>query len=339
MPKPSSPSLASRACVLVTAWIALTPLLLQMPPPLSLGIVVMALAVDALTWRKAPWAPVRILLVITMLGMVSWQMEIRFDRDTGCAVLAAMLAIKTSELHSLRDARSLLGFALFSPFAAFLLDQGPATMGLALIVVPAALLSMQYLAQDQSKVPALLLRSQLFSIGKLTVMGVPLALAAFWLLPRLDAPLWGVPERALTRPGLSDKMSPDTWIDLMSDDTPAMRVSFNGPTPPPEQRYWRGPVMWDFDGHSWQATSHLDLTPPTPLVPRTQHFNYRVDYEPTDRHYLVALDLPLTAPIGARLNAERSLLSERPLTAITRWQLQSASPTSFAETLTETQHQ
>lgn len=118
------PSFTSRVCALITAWLALIPLLLQIPALLSLGIVAIALAVNALSWRKALWAPLRLLLVLTMLGMVSWQMEIRFDRDTGCAVLAAMMALKTSELHSVRDARSLLGFALFTPFSALILDQG-----------------------------------------------------------------------------------------------------------------------------------------------------------------------------------------------------------------------
>ncbi|MBD4098672.1 DUF3488 domain-containing protein, partial [Xanthomonas citri pv. citri] len=70
---------------------------------------------------------------------------------TGCAVLAAMLAIKASELRTLRDARSLIGFALFAPFAAFLLDQGPATMGLALLAVVSALLSMQRLADEEHR--------------------------------------------------------------------------------------------------------------------------------------------------------------------------------------------
>ena len=47
-------------------------------------------------------------------------------------------------------------------------------------------------------------------IGKLVAIGVPLVLAAFWLFPRFPSPLWGVPERALSKPGLSDDMSPGT---------------------------------------------------------------------------------------------------------------------------------
>ena len=43
-------------------------------------------------------------------------------------------------------------------------------------------------------------------------------------VPRLASPMWGVPDRAMSRPGLADSMSPGRWEDLMFDDTPAARV-------------------------------------------------------------------------------------------------------------------
>ena len=64
--------------------------------------------------------------------------DFRMGRDTGCALLAAMLAIKPAETRSLRDARSLVGFSLFAPFSTFLLDQGPVSMALALASLVAA---------------------------------------------------------------------------------------------------------------------------------------------------------------------------------------------------------
>src|SRR5690606_27781362 len=72
---------------------------------------------------------------------------------------------------------------------------------------------------------------RLAGIGRLLAIGLPLALAAFWLFPRLATPLWGLPERALARTGLSDEMTPGQWLDLMVDDTPALRVHFFGVTP------------------------------------------------------------------------------------------------------------
>ena len=53
-------------------------------------------------------------LTLAMIAAVFAVMGARLGRDTGSALLAAMLAIKPAELRSLRDARSLVGFALFA---------------------------------------------------------------------------------------------------------------------------------------------------------------------------------------------------------------------------------
>ncbi|MBH1429664.1 DUF3488 domain-containing protein, partial [Stenotrophomonas maltophilia] len=140
----------ARNWTLASAALALLPLLLQLPPLLAGVIAAAALVTAALSWRKVLPMPVRLLLVLAMLGAIAWQMGmVRPGRDTGCALLAAMLAIKSSELRSRRDARSLLGFALFSPFAAFLLDQGPLTTVLAALAGISALLALQRLAGDE----------------------------------------------------------------------------------------------------------------------------------------------------------------------------------------------
>src|SRR5690606_24020445 len=91
-------------------------------------------------------------------------------------------------------------------------------------------------------------RERLRRVGAMVAIGLPLALAAFWLFPRMATPLWGVPERAITRTGLSDTMRPGDWIDMMADDRPALRATFDGAAPPTSEMYWRGPVLWDYDG-------------------------------------------------------------------------------------------
>ncbi|RBD49000.1 transglutaminaseTgpA domain-containing protein, partial [Xanthomonas oryzae] len=191
------------------------------------------------------------------------------------------------------------------------------------------LLSMQRLADEEHRTATPALRMQLRGIGKLVAIGVPLALVTFWLLPRLSAPLWGVPERALSRPGLSDNMLPGEWIDLMADDSPALRVQFTGKAPPPQQRYWRGPVMWDFDGRTWQRARWTGRAQPASVTAGPQTYRYRLDYEPTDRRQLVSLDLPTQAVANAELSPDYELFAQRPLSALTRWDLQSAPPTRF----------
>ncbi|WP_143581691.1 DUF3488 domain-containing protein, partial [Stenotrophomonas maltophilia] len=107
-------------------------------------------------------------------------------------------------------------------FAAFLLDQGPLTTVLAALAGISALLALQRLAGDEGHAAQLPLRGQLRGVGRLLAIGLPLALACFWLFPRLATPLWGVPERAVGTPGLSDSMEPGQWLDLMADDAPAL---------------------------------------------------------------------------------------------------------------------
>lgn len=324
----------TRTWTLASAALALLPLLLQLPTTLAALIAVAALATAALSQRGVLPMPVRVLLVLGMLAAIVWQMgAVRPGRDTGCALLAAMLAIKSSELRTLRDARSLLGFALFSPFAAFLLDQGPLTTVLAVLAGVSALIALQRLAQGEGRSAPPPLTTQLRGVGRLLLIGLPLALACFWLFPRLATPLWGIPERAVGTPGLSDTMEPDKWLDLMADDTPALRVQFFGAAPAPAQRYWRGPVLTRFDGHVWRRDRRTEALPPAIVEHGTEGWDYQIDYEPTDRRQLVALDLPTAAPEGSRLDAALSLSSDRALSALSRWRLHSAPPQRFDATL------
>jgi hypothetical protein len=124
-------------------------------------------------------------------------------------------------------------------------------------------------------------------VGRLVAIGLPLALSAFWLFPRLGSPLWGVPERAVSRPGLSDSMTPGGWLDLMADDNPALRVEFFGARPALQDMYWRGPVLWDFDGRSWIQAYAMRQLPAAPAARRNIVWDYQIEFEPTDRRQLV----------------------------------------------------
>lgn len=307
--------------VLASLGIALLPLLLQLPASLSVLVAASWLLVSGLGLRGSLPASVRLLLVLIMLASIGQQMGLRPGRDTGCALLAAMLAIKGSELRNLRDAHSASVFALFAPFAAFLLDQGPQTLALGLLATLACLATLARLARWSAGLPLQPPAPLLRQLGLLLLLALPLTLSAFWLLPRLESPLWGLPDRAIGRPGLSDSLEPGKWIDLMADDSAALRVRFHGAVPAPEQRYWRGPVMSRFDGQRWER-AEITQALPEPAAGSGQ-WRYTIEYEPTDNRQLVALDLPLAAPAGSRLDAQYSLRSERRLTGLTRWELES----------------
>lgn len=327
---------ASRHAAVLTGGACLVPLLLHLPPTIGAALAATAVAVAALAWRRPVPQVVRVLLAFAVIAAVLSLSGFRLGRDTGAALLAAMIAIKPAETFALRDARSLVGFGLFAPFATFLLDQGPLALGLGLIAVLLALATLQRLADVESADVdrPLLSRRAAASIGRLVLLGLPLALAAFWLFPRLGAPLWGVPDRALARPGLSDEMRPGDWLDLLNDDSPALRADFDGPTPPMPAMYWRGPVLWSFDGAAWTSPRGLRFTSPAPVDPAAApRWRYTVAIEPTDRRQLVALDVPLDVPAGASMTVDRVVYAPRPLTSLTRWRFESAPAAAFQRDL------
>ena len=325
---------SSRWWSLLAAGACLLPLLLQLPANIGAVVAAAALLVTAMSWRQPLPALLRALLALGVIGVVLVNTGFVFGRDTGCALLAAMLAIKPSETFTLRDGRSLLGFALFAPFATFLLDQGPLSLLFGLVGATLVLAALLRLAELESfgadaRRHALPPGRRLLMVWRLVGIGLPLALAVFWLFPRFGTPLWGVPERALARPGLSDSMSPGEWIDLMTDDTPALRVQFIGPAPATSQMYWRGPVLSNFDGRSWTRAQWMRGLPPAVVRSGPQRWVYQLELEPTDRRELVALDLPTAAPEGATLSHDYGLRTARSLDTLTRWQLTSASPVAY----------
>ena len=343
----AAPSLAldpqSRVWSLAAAAACLLPLLLQLPPRLGIGIGVAGVLVAMASWRRALPALLRLLLALTLIGAVLALSHFAFGRDTGCALLAAMLAIKPAETFCLRDGRSLLGFALFAPFATFLLDQGPLSLALGLIGATLALAALLRLTElesgdiksDDSRHPLPALR-RFTAVWKLIAIGLPLAIAAFWLFPRLATPLWGVPQRAMARPGLSDRMAPGEWIDLLNDDTTALRVQFFGRTPAMTQMYWRGPVLWNFDGRTWTQSPWLRSIPAAPVHAGSTRWDYEIEIEPTDGRQLVALDLPVVVPEGTQLSLDYGLYAAHPLVALTRWRMQSSPPAAFEPQLKRT---
>ena len=331
----------SRAWMLLAGGACVLPLLLQLPPSLATGIGATGVLVAAGSWRRPLPAVLRLLLALALVGAVLATTRFAFGRDTGCALLAAMLAIKPAETFTLRDGRSLLGFALFAPFATFLLDQGPLALALGLLGATLALAALLRLAEVESgdvrhRMPPW---RRFATVWRLTAIGLPLALAAFWLFPRMATPLWGVPQRALAKPGLSDHMAPGEWVDIMNDDTTALRVQFDGTPPVATQMYWRGPVLWNFDGRQWTQPRWLREIPPATVEPGATRWDYELELEPTEGHQLVALDLPTAAPAGARLSLDYGLYSAKPLTSLTRWRMRSAPPAAFEPRLMRTLRQ
>ena len=258
------------------------------------------------------------LLTLLTLAIIAYYGNL-FGRAPGTALGIGLLVLKLLETETLRDVRVGVGFACFTLMTALLFDQGMvSTLVVALGLVP-ALATLR--ALEPAQAPSGMARSFMPALGLLAA-ALPLALLAFVLVPRLGSPLWGAPGRDQARTGLSDRMSPGAFTELLTDDHPAMRVSFDGEPPPPDQRYFRAFVMSRYDGVSW---SHVDVAHAAPVpLDVEQAIGYRINLLPTHRRVLPTLDVPIEAPAGAVMRRDRVVVAARPVDDALSYALSSA---------------
>jgi transglutaminase-like putative cysteine protease len=264
-------------------------------------------------WLKLPLLMLLTLAVIVYYGSI-------FGREPGAALAVGLLILKLLETETARDARVGISFACFALMTALLFNQGLlATVVVALGLLPAlATLRALEPAQVQTSLP----RALLPSLTLLTV-ALPLTLLAFFLVPRLSEPLWGAPAPNQVRTGLSESMTPGNFTELLVDDSPALRVSFNDAPPTPELRYFRAYVMWNYDGRRWRYVEARHAPAPAPIEASTS-ISYRISLQPTRQRILPSLDVPLGAPVQARLQPDRELLADQPVNDLRSYELHSA---------------
>jgi transglutaminase-like putative cysteine protease len=302
---------------------ALLPLAQTLPGWLIGLLAALAAIGVAYGWRSQQLhTAIRLPLTLAVAAAVLFAYGFRFGRDTGAALLVTMLALKLLETRRVRDARSVLSFALFAVMAGFLQDQAPLTLVMALAATMLALSALARVAEVESPAaaPKIPTRTRLWAVSRLLAVSLPLAAVGFFLFPRLGQPLWGLPENAAqSRTGLSDEMAPGDIAELYVDDTPVLRVLFDGPTPRQNEMYWRGPVLLHFDGRAWTRDSYSANLDPATLQPLGPPVTYTVTQEPTDRRYFMTLDVPEAAPERARMGYDRMAYTRRPQTELTTY--------------------
>jgi len=223
-----------------------------------------AITVTILVWRGwLAWAqkplPGRAVLVLVLLasGLLTWLTHrTLIGREAGITMLVMLLALKTLELRARRDAFVVFFLGFFLVLTHFLYSQSLLSAVWMLVAVW-ALLSAVVLAQMPVGQPSLALAAR--HAARTTLYGLPVMVLLFLLFPRI-APLWGVPSDSVGRTGLSNQLDFGAMSEIANDDSIALRLKFEGPPPPPQARYFRGPVLGRFDGRTWrpaQAVSGL----------------------------------------------------------------------------------
>ena len=314
-------------------WLSAGFLLASLPHLLRIPIWISVLTVGIAGWRllqsrmrskpAAKW--LMVLIAVAASGGILLQYRTLFGRDAGVSLLVVMLALKLLETRTQRDG-TLLGFlGCFLLVTNFLHSQTLSTavymLGCAWLLI-ASLISMQYTGAWPGW------RSPVRRAGVLILQGVPLMLVLFMLFPRIQGPLWGMPQDAYAGlSGLSDTMSPGSLNNLILSDAIAFRASFTGGIPEPKDLYWRGPVLWDYDGKTWTAPRIVEST--NALPDHGPQIEYTVTLEPHNKRWLFALEFPGLRPPRSIATRDMQLLSFTPVRSRVRYDMVSSIATAY----------
>lgn len=302
--------------------------LLWLPPwyAAMLGGVLVARWLQRRAYARAWPGWIKFPLLLAVLVMAVPRFGDPSGRHAAAAALLGLSVLKLIESERRRDALWILPVALFLVSIQFLFTQG---IGITLyMVIPTLLI---FLALNEVCAPPGTrggMTTQLGSLGRefLLMLAVVLPLTVFLFLsvPRLSEPLWGARENFAQegRTGLGNEMSPGTISQLIGDDTPVMRVTFQDRAPGKRSMYWRGPVLWTYNGTTWLAIGNLAAPGQTegrldgPQTGAADDLHYRVVLEPTDRNQLYLLDLATGFPVASRRTVEGGVVRNRDITEL-----------------------
>lgn len=283
----------------------------------------------ALGWRllhdrfglRLPGKQTVVILMAVGFGLVFLAFGNPLGREAGTTLLALAAGLKLLETRRPRDAYALLLLGFFLIVTHFLFSQTPLTfaaMLLALTALVAALIGLS------TPAPELTAARRMRRAGGLIAAGIPATLILFLLFPRPPGGLWGVQTpTAASVTGLSETMEPGQISDLSQSGDVAFRVTFDGEVPPNRLLYWRGPVLWNFDGTAWSRRSLPDRRAPVEAS-LGREVSYTVTLEPHGRDWLFALDVPLQTPPRARINESLEIRSVIPVESRLRYHMRSA---------------
>ena len=275
-----------------------------------------------------------ILLPLTMLAALGILFTYKgfFGRDASVALLSLMLALKIMESNTQRDFILLILAGYFLSITGFLFTQSMLLAGYMLVpitLLSATLLSISY---PQGELPW---QFQLKYVLKLLAQSVPFMLVLFVLFPRIPGPLWGIPQDSYNAmSGLGDSMQPGNISDLTLSAKVAFRAEFKDNIPPQSQLYWRGPVLWHYDGTSWVMRSQNPSVVPETVTNKSDLVRYSITLEPHNRKWLLLLDTPQERPADAIITSDKQVLAKEPVRIRTRYDVSSHLSYTLAETLT-----
>jgi transglutaminase-like putative cysteine protease len=282
-----------------------------------------------------------LLLLLALATVGTWTTyRTILGRDAGVTFIVVLLALKTLELRAQRDAFVVFFLGFFTLLSNFFFSQSLLTAFAMLVGLLGLLTALVNSHMPVGRPP---LSQAARTAGWMALLGAPIMAVLFVLFPRI-APLWGVPSDAMTgRSGLSASMRVGTMASLALDSSVAMRIRFEGATPPANTLYFRGPVLSTFDGREWRP---LRSSFPSRLQPAAQlqvsgtAYRYQVTLEANNRPWIVVLDATPDKPsingYTATMAPDLQWTADRPMADLIRYSAESFPDFSYGPQRTVT---
>lgn len=247
---------------------------------------------------------------VTVAGVIAEYRTV-LGPQGGVALLVCMSALKLLETQTSRDRALMVLIGYFLLLANLIHDQG-LVVAAYLFGVATLLTGVLVGLQPSTGID----RTAPFAIGaRLMLQALPIAVIMFLLFPRIPSPFGGLTQVQTGRTGLSETMQPGSVSQLIESDEIAFRAEFEGPPPPRSELYWRGPVLWDFDGRSWRPAASLPTSRVDSHATRGRRVDYAVTLEPHRQRWLFTLGLPARPPdFPAQATADFQWLAHKPIT-------------------------
>ena len=310
--------------------IVIAPLLLKLP------VWLWVLWLAALFWRlkihtgklNFPSSIVKFLLSSLCIVGLFTSFQGAYGVESMVGFLVFTFILKLLELRSRQDGLLMLFISFIAVAAQFLFAQTIVSAVYAIFscIVLVATWHTIYLNRI---VPV---RTKLSKGFVLLIQALPLMLVMFVLMPRLG-PLWRTPlVQNEAHTGFSDSLSPGDIGELVRDTGTAFRVNFlDAPAPASSEMYWRGLILNDFDGRTWNINKQWRRNGNAEKVevPQTDILAYEIIVEPHYYQWLFSLSTPIsinTGRVRAKITKERLIATLRPLTTQLQYTVQSVDP-------------
>lgn len=277
-------------------------------------------------WRniRLPKRWMLTLMVLVGTAGIAWHYRSLFGREPGIALLVFFMALKPMEMTTRRDGLVIVMLGFFLLLTHYFEAENIIT-GVWLLVSAILLTAVLLRLYGGARPIVDILKYATLLIAQ----AVPFMLIFFLLFPRVQGPLWGMPQDAYSgMTGLSDQMSPGSLDSLIQSGAIAFRARFDTALPKRSQLYWRGPVFDSYDGTTWKASpaSSYGSTRRTPTIEALgeSSIGYTLTLEAHNRRWLLALDLPVSLPEGATVTPTLEVLARTPVLYRSRFIFRSA---------------